>query len=61
MTRTPPEQIVCVDCGGDCHLITYLSPDEPPLTGSVLSYRCQDCMDRWDMVWEPDEDEAPHG
>lgn len=55
MTPAPPQQIVCVDCGGDCHLITYLPSDEPLTSGSVLTYRCQECLDRWDLVWEPDE------
>lgn len=59
MTQAPPEQIVCVDCGGDCHLISYLPPDEPPDRGAVLTYRCQDCLDRWDVVWEPDETGSP--
>lgn len=51
MTDVPGE-IVCVDCGGTCHLITYLPEDEPVSEGSVLAYRCEDCLDRWDIVWE---------
>ncbi|HEX7100074.1 MAG TPA: hypothetical protein VF377_12630 [Acidimicrobiia bacterium] len=52
----PPESITCVDCGGACHLITYLPEDEPIEPGTVLSYRCADCNDRWDVVWEPEEE-----
>lgn len=53
MTDSPPETIVCVDCGGTCHLITFLPEDEGLEPGTVLSYRCEDCADRWDIVWEP--------
>ena len=48
------EIIVCVDCGGRAHLLT-----EPPecgwLPGDLLVYRCEDCLDRWDVVI-PDDD-----
>lgn len=53
MTDSPPETIVCVDCGGTCHLLTFLPEDETLEPGTVLSYRCEDCSDRWDIVWEP--------
>ena len=44
-----PEHIVCVDCGGRCHLGSYEPPEgwEP---GMVVFYRCEDCHDRWDIV-----------
>jgi hypothetical protein len=51
----PPETITCVDCGGTCHLLTVMEPGE----GSdemIVAYRCEDCLDRWDMVL-PDEDD----
>jgi hypothetical protein len=51
----PPETIVCVDCGGRCHRIGYLAPDEPVAPGTVVPYRCEDCRDRWDVEWHPDE------
>lgn len=51
---TVEKTIVCVDCGGTCHLISFLPPDEPPEPGMVLTYRCEDCSDRWDVVWEPE-------
>jgi hypothetical protein len=54
-----PETIVCVDCGGVCHLLSHPPPDEPFGPGDVVAYRCSDCMDRWDIVI-PDEDDA-HG
>lgn len=48
-----PAEITCVDCGGTCHLLT------PPIddgsgyigfrAGDVVAYRCEDCLDRWDV------------
>ncbi len=61
MTPEPPQQIVCVDCGGDAHLITHLPPDRPLESGSVLTYRCQECLDRWDLVWEDEGEDPEHG
>jgi DNA-directed RNA polymerase subunit RPC12/RpoP len=40
-------EIVCVDCGGRCHLLTTWPDDDPPIPGDVLSYRCADCLDVW--------------
>lgn len=51
-----PESIVCVDCGGRCHLLT--TPPEVEnghsgfRAGDVVAYRCSDCLDRWDLVVE---------
>lgn len=45
----PPDTIICVDCGGVCHLLG----DAPELgwqEGDLAVYRCQDCRDRWDLV-----------
>ncbi|MGA7272472.1 MAG: hypothetical protein WB239_15480 [Acidimicrobiia bacterium] len=61
MIPAPPQQIVCVDCGGRAHLITHLPPEESLEPGIILSYRCQECRDRWDVVWEMDEGEPDHG
>lgn len=52
-----PETIICVDCGGRCHLLSYAERDElgnelPFRTGDVVAYRCEDCLDRWDIVLE---------
>jgi hypothetical protein len=48
------EIITCVECGGRAHLLT-----EPPewgwQPGDLLVYRCEDCLDRWDVVL-PDDD-----
>ena len=55
-----PEQIVCVDCGGTCHLLSYPPPDEEFAPGDVVAYRCSDCNDRWDIVL-PDVDDEDGG
>jgi hypothetical protein len=44
------ETIVCVECGGTAHLLTGFPPDDPPMAGDIVPYRCADCMDRFDMV-----------
>lgn len=52
----PPERIVCVDCLGTCHLLTF-PPEDGFESGDTLAYRCEDCGDRWDIVWGPDEED----
>ncbi len=54
----PPATMTCVDCGGTCHLLTFFPEDDPPRPGDVAAYRCEDCLDRWDIVLE-DDDYAP--
>jgi hypothetical protein len=56
--RAPPV-IVCVDCGGECRLLSTPPPDDGFRPGDVLAYRCRDCLDRWDVVIPEDGDE--HG
>lgn len=51
----PPETISCIECGGVAHLISYLPPDEPLGEGYPIAYRCSDCMDRFDLIWEGDD------
>ena len=46
------ETIICVECGGMAHLLTGFPPDDPPMAGDVVPYRCADCMERFDMVVE---------
>ena len=50
-----PDQIVCVDCGGQCHRITHWPEDDPPEPGDTVAYRCSDCNDRWDMVLDVED------
>ena len=56
MIRVDPI-FVCVDCGGRCHLLSY-EPHEGWEAGDVAAYRCEDCLDRWDIVLEEDERDA---
>ena len=51
----PAETIVCVDCGGRAHLISYPPEDERGEPGDVVTYRCSDCLDRWDLVLEEED------
>ena len=46
--------IDCIDCGGLCHLLNR--PDETGRfwPGDLVIYRCEDCLDRWDII-VPDE------
>lgn len=48
--EAPEETIVCVDCGGPCHLLTHPREDGHWYPGDIVSYRCRDCLDRWDLV-----------
>jgi len=54
----PPDTIVCVECGGTAHRIGYLPPDEPLEPGMPVVYRCADCMERFDLIWEEDDEEG---
>lgn len=49
-----PETITCIDCGGTCHRLSY-APHEGDEAGDVVAYRCPDCLERFDMVLEPDD------
>lgn len=52
----PEAQIDCIDCGGPCTLISY-APEMGWQPGDLATYRCRDCLDRWDLLL-PDEGEA---
>lgn len=41
--------IVCVDCGGRAHLVQAVTAESPIAIGDFLTYRCEDCLDRWDL------------
>ncbi|HSH12066.1 MAG TPA: hypothetical protein VLA10_09800 [Ilumatobacter sp.] len=51
----PDHEITCIDCGGRCFLLTRPREDGQWMAGDVVAYRCQDCLDRWDLVLEDDE------
>jgi hypothetical protein len=48
------EVIDCIDCGGTAHLITHPDDTDRFWPGDLVVYRCEDCLDRWDLV-VPDE------
>lgn len=54
---SPPTQIACVDCGGSASLISYLPEDEDLEPGTPLAYRCADCAERFDIIWEPGDEQ----
>ena len=45
---------MCVDCGGNCKLLINSESEVEP--GDVVAYRCIECLDRWDVVMEQDDD-----
>jgi len=57
----PDPVITCIDCGGRAHLLSSARLDEedagaePWRPGDIVAYRCQDCLDRWDIVLADDE------
>ncbi len=54
--RWEPEELIdCIDCGGRAHLLSY-PPELGWAPGDVVTYRCADCLDRWDLL-VPDADE----
>jgi DNA-directed RNA polymerase subunit RPC12/RpoP len=50
-----PENYTCIDCGGVAHLLTLLPEDFELEPGYPLAYRCADCMERFDVIWEPED------
>ena len=52
----PLPQIDCIDCGGRCFLLTPVPEDGIWEEGEVVAYRCEDCLDRWDLVLTADDD-----
>ncbi len=50
--------ITCIDCGGRAHLVSYPPEDGQWWPGDLLVYRCEDCLDRWDLVVPGEDDET---
>ncbi len=46
----PRTEITCIDCGGRCFLLTQAPEDDAWEIGEIVTYRCEDCLDRWDLV-----------
>jgi hypothetical protein len=57
----PEPTIICIDCGGRCHLLSMPREDGEWLPGDIVAYRCEDCLDRWDLVMPDDDDDAAAG
>jgi hypothetical protein len=61
-TTLPPVEvdtlITCIDCGGRAHLLSYPPSERDWEPGDLLTYRCEDCHDRWDLVVPDDADQA---
>jgi hypothetical protein len=57
----PDPVITCIDCGGRAHLLSkpHADPEDGSAEawepGDIVAYRCEDCLDRWDLVLEEDE------
>lgn len=52
----PEPEIVCIDCGGRCFLLTHAPEDGVWEPGDIVAYRCRDCLDRWDLVLADDDE-----
>jgi hypothetical protein len=50
--------ITCIDCGGRAHLISH-PPEGGWEPGDLVVYRCEDCLDRWDLVVPDEEGNVP--
>ncbi len=48
--------IDCIDCGSVAHLMTPPDDTGRYWPGDLIVYRCEDCLDRWDLI-VPDEGE----
>lgn len=51
----PDAQITCIDCGGRAFLLTPAREDDVWVEGDIVAYRCEDCLDRWDLVLEAND------
>ena len=51
----PSPEIVCVDCRGRAYLISHAPEDGRWEAGEIVTYRCADCNDRWDLVLEEED------
>ena len=54
----PDPVITCIDCGGRAHLVTQPSEFgwQP---GDLTTYKCEDCLDRWDLILPEGPDGPP--
>jgi hypothetical protein len=59
---TVAREIRCPDCDGVAHLVTPLDdvpePGEEPAAvepGDIVTYACEDCLSRWDVVVDEED------
>lgn len=52
MTEEVAETIDCIECGGKAHLLLTMVEIEELTPGTPIAYRCADCLDRFDVVYE---------
>jgi hypothetical protein len=52
-----PTEIECVECGGIAHLISFLPQDGPLEPGYPVAYRCSNCQERFDLIWEEEDED----
>ncbi|MFN8018828.1 MAG: hypothetical protein U0P45_11975 [Acidimicrobiales bacterium] len=45
-----PTTIDCIDCGSTAHLISRPDDTGRFWPGDLVTYRCEDCLDRWDLI-----------
>ena len=57
---TPDVQITCIDCGGRAFLLTQPREDGQWEPGDIVAYRCEDCLDRWDLVLDDAVEDDEH-
>lgn len=53
----PEKVIVCVECGGTAHLLTYLPEGDTFEPGDRVAYACGECNHRLDLVLEEEPDQ----
>ncbi|NIS29339.1 MAG: hypothetical protein GWO04_04935 [Actinobacteria bacterium] len=53
-----PEAITCVECGGTAHRSSF-EPHEGFEPGQLVTFACEDCNHRMDVVLDEADDEPP--
>ncbi len=51
-------QYTCIDCGGRCMLVTRFEDGSGPELGDIVTYRCLDCWERFDVEVAADDVEG---
>lgn len=51
-----PDTITCMECSGIAHLVTTPPPDIGFEPGDVITFVCEDCGQRIDLVFGDDDD-----